>query len=224
KQNEPNPTPMQAKRLVGEVISRRQARETLDRIRANGVECAYYAVDVIDGNSMAEVLHNVQQRYGPVTSIVHGAGNIADKRIEQKVEKDFASVVDTKLKGIENVLRHVDLTKLRRMLLFSSISSVYGNAGQTDYALANEVLNKFAISFSLLHPEVKTVAICWGPWDSGMMNETLKRLYEARGIKLISQSVGTEFFIREFLGKNTEAGQIVISGQMPLDIGKANHS
>ncbi len=205
KQNHPSPTPMQAKRLVGEVISRRQARETLDRIRANGVECAYYAVDVTDGNSMAEVLQNVQQ-------------------LEQKVEKDLASVVDTKVKGLENVLRHVDLTKLRRMLLFSSISSVFGNAGQTDYALANEVLNKFAVSFSLLHPEIKTVAICWGPWDFGMMNETLKRLYEARGIKLISQSVGTEFFIREFLEKNTEAGQIVISGQIPLDIGRANHS
>jgi NAD(P)-dependent dehydrogenase (short-subunit alcohol dehydrogenase family) len=223
-QNDPNPSPVQAKRLVGEVISGRQARETLDRIRANGVECAYYAVDVTDGNSMAEVLNKVQRQYGPVTSIVHGAGNIADKRIEQKVDKDFASVVDTKVKGLENMLRHVDVTKLRRLLLFSSISSVFGNAGQTDYALANEVLNKFAISFSLLHPEVKTVAMCWGPWDSGMMNETLKRLYEARGIKLISQSVGTEFFIREFLEKNTEAGQIVISGPMPLDIGRANQS
>src|SRR5258707_8726491 len=71
---------------------------------------------------MAEVLRNVRKQYGPVTSIVHGAGNIADKRIEQKVDKDFASVVDTKVKGLENVLRHVDLTKLRRMLLFSSIS------------------------------------------------------------------------------------------------------
>jgi NAD(P)-dependent dehydrogenase (short-subunit alcohol dehydrogenase family) len=224
KQNHPNPTPKQAKRLVGEVISRRQAMETLDRIRANGVECAYYAVDVTDGNSMAEVLHNVQKQYGPVTSLVHGAGNIADKRIEQKTEKDFASVVDTKVKGLENVLRHVDLTKLRRMLLFSSVSGVFGNAGQTDYALANEVLNKFAFSFSLLHPEIKTVAICWGPWDFGMMSETLKRLYEARQIKLISQSVGTEFFVREFLEKNTEAGQIVISGQIPPDIGRANHS
>jgi hypothetical protein len=57
-----------------------------------------------------------------------------------------------------------------------------------------------------------------------MMNETLKRLYEARGIKLISQSVGTDFFIREFLEKNTEAGQIVISGQIPLDIRRADHS
>jgi len=224
KQNQPSPTPKQAKSLVGEVISRRQARETLDRIRANGVECAYYAVDVTDGNSMAEVLHNVQKQYGPVTSIVHGAGNIADKRIEQKVDKDFAAVVDTKVKGLENVLRHVDLTKLRRMLLFSSISSVFGNAGQTDYALANEVLNKFAVSFSLLHPEIKTVAICWGPWDFGMMNETLKRFYEARQIKLISQSVGTEFFTREFLEKNSEAGQIVISGQIPMDLGRANHS
>jgi KR domain-containing protein len=122
------------------------------------------------------------------------------------------------------VLRHVDLTKLRRMLLFSSISSVFGNAGQTDYALANEVLNKFAVSFSTLHPEIRTVAICWGPWDFGMMNETLKRFYEARQIKLISQSVGTEFFTREFLEKNSEAGQIVISGQIPLDLGRANHS
>src|SRR5258708_9156041 len=149
KQDQPNPTPKQAKSLVGEVISRRQARETLDRIRANGVECAYYPLNVTDRNSMAEVLRNVRKQYGPVTSVVHRAGNIADKRIEQKVDKDFASVVDTKVIGLENVLRHVDLTQLRRMLLFSSISSVFGNAGQTDYALANEVLNKFADSFSM---------------------------------------------------------------------------
>src|SRR5258708_18047364 len=92
KQNHPSPTPMQAKRLVGEVISRRQARETLDRIRANGVECAYYAVDVTDGNSMAEVLQNVHQQYGPLTSILHVPGNIADKRTEQKVTKHLPSL------------------------------------------------------------------------------------------------------------------------------------
>src|SRR5260370_2143828 len=127
---------------------------------------------------MAQTLHNVQNKCGPVTSIVHGAGNIADKRIEQKVDKDFASVVDTKVKGLENVLRHVDLTKLRRMLLFSSISSVFGNAGQTDYALANEVLNKSAAPFSLLHPEIKTLPICSGPCHFRIINQTLQRLYE----------------------------------------------
>lgn len=223
-QGHPNPTPIQAKRLVGELISRRETLKTLDRIRGNGVECAYCAVDVTDSRGMAEVLHKVQQQYGPVTSIVHGAGNLADKRIEQKVDKDLASVVDTKVKGLEHLLRHVDLTKLRRMLLFSSVSSVFGNAGQTDYALANEVLNKFALSFSLLHPKIKTVAICWGPWDLGMMNETLKRLYAARQIELISQTIGPDFFIREFFARNTEAGQVVICGQIPVAIGGANYS
>lgn len=100
-----------------------------------------------------------------MTGIIHGAGNLADKRIEKKTLDDLRSVFDVKVRGLENLLQALEPSQLRQVILFSSVSGFFGNAGQTDYALANEILNKF--SWLPLAGKQRPVlrAINWGPWD-----------------------------------------------------------
>ena len=81
-------------------------------------------------------------RLGPVTGLVHGAGVIHDKRIAEKTSAQFDSVFDTKVLGLEALLDATANEPLRFLCFFSSVAARGGNIGQSDYAMANEALNK----------------------------------------------------------------------------------
>jgi len=72
----------------------------------------------------------------------------------------------------------VDIHNLDHLVLFSSVAGFYGNVGQTDYAIANEILSKAAHQFKTNHPNTKVSAINWGAWDSGMVSGELKVQFE----------------------------------------------
>ena len=65
---------------------------------------------------------------------------------------------------------------MTHLALFSSAAGFFGNAGQSDYAAANEVLNQYALQFSQKHPKCNVVSFNWGPWEGGMVDETTLHL------------------------------------------------
>ena len=63
------------------------------------------------------------------------------------------------------------------MALFASSTGRFGRAGQIDYAVANEVLNKIAQQQVRLRPGCRVLSLNWGPWDGGMVTPALKKLF-----------------------------------------------
>ena len=58
----------------------------------------------------------------------------------------------------------------RSLQLFSSISALFGNQGQANYAAANSVLD--AMAARLRHVGQSGCSIQWGPWAmAGMANK-----------------------------------------------------
>ena len=43
-------------------------------------------------------------------------------------------------------------------------------------------------------PYTQVVSICWGAWDSGMVNKSLKEQFSKRGIELLSIQDGVNLF------------------------------
>ncbi|MFM5959009.1 MAG: KR domain-containing protein, partial [Dolichospermum sp.] len=157
------------------------------------------------------------QSWGHITGVIHGAGNLADKRLEKKTLADWQRVVTPKIIGLQNLLSVLDVARLKYLILFSSVSAYFGNAGQTDYALANEILNKFAYSCQSLYPGLQVTSINWGPWEKGMMNSVLQKYYQAQGIELISVATGTRLLREELeIGQTHRSQQILISGSLSL--------
>ena len=60
------------------------------------------------------------------------------------------------------------------------------------YAMANEVLNKWAQKLSAAMTRCRVVSINWGPWDGGMVRPALKREFERLGVELIPLQAGGE--------------------------------
>ncbi|MFM7366328.1 MAG: SDR family NAD(P)-dependent oxidoreductase, partial [Sphaerospermopsis kisseleviana] len=164
------PTPIMVQRKYQLIYSQREIKNTLKAIEKAGGKAEYLSVDITDRNLLTEKLAPVIERLGAITGIIHGAGNLADKRIEKKTIQDFETVYTAKVQGLENLLQCVPPSQLQYLVLFSSVVGFYGNVGQADYALANEILNKSAHIIKQNYPHCHVVAINWGPWESGMVS------------------------------------------------------
>lgn len=209
-----NISPKELQRAIGQVVSAREINATLDAIRSLGGEAIYIAADVTDVNSFSDKVKQAEEQLGPVSGVVHGAGNLADKKIENKTGSDFDLVVNTKVRGLNSVLKSVDLQKLKFIVLFSSVAGFFGNTGQADYALANEVLNKSAHILHKALPDCRVIAFNWGPWDSGMVSPQLKKYFTARGIPLINTDEGVETLVSAITADEPPPAQVVVGSQI----------
>ncbi len=209
------PTPKAVTGILKPILSDREIRSSLSAIRENGGTAAYISADVTDRAAIAENLAPVVEELGGITGIIHGAGVLADKFIEQKSVGEYRSVYDTKILGLEALLACVDREKLTHLALFSSAAGFFGNEGQSDYSVANEILNKTAYRFRTLYPKCHVNAFDWGPWDGGMVTPQLKRMFEERGVEVISLNGGAKVFADDLSSAELSSQVIVGSSMIP---------
>jgi NAD(P)-dependent dehydrogenase (short-subunit alcohol dehydrogenase family) len=207
-QNE-KPTPVKVQSIFKALSQAREINQTLSTIHQLGGQAEYLSVDITNLSTLQAEIDAVVQRLGKITGIIHGAGNLADKLIEDKSERDFELVYSTKVEGLENLLNCVCIDRLDFIVLFSSFVAFYGNPGQADYSLANEILNKFAHILPKRHPSCRVISIGWGPWDGGMVSPQLKKKFEEKNIELIPFEVGCQILIDE-INKSQKSRQIIV--------------
>ncbi len=201
-------------RAVGEqyqqIASQREVRQNLVRLEATGASVQYRSVDIRDAAAVAELLGSLQRELGPIRGLIHGAGVLADARIEDKTAEQFDRVWSTKVQGLRSLLEAVTPEELRLLVLFSSSSARLGRIGQSDYAMANEVLNKRAQQLTRQLPACRVLSINWGPWDGGMVTPALKRLFEQEGIGVIPLPAGAEFLLKEIQASGEREVEVMV--------------
>jgi NAD(P)-dependent dehydrogenase (short-subunit alcohol dehydrogenase family) len=185
------PLPAAIQRIWRDLRAGAEIRATLQAVAAAGGRAEYVCADVADAHSLQAALSAV----GPISGIIHGAGALADRRIEQKTAADFDAVCGPKIGGLRALLTVVPPEQLRYVVLFSSAAGFYGNFGQSDYAIANEILNKAAYALQRDHPHCRVIALDWGPWDGGMVTPALKALFAQRQIAVIPVEGGVEVLL-----------------------------
>jgi len=208
------PTPLVLEKKFQEILSGREIQATLQVITDAGGQAEYISVDITDRVMLGQKLAESVKRLGAITGIIHGAGNLADKWIEKKTIQDFETVYAAKVTGLENLLQCVPPQQLRYLILFSSVVGFYGNTGQTDYAIANEILNKSAHLFHRFHPNCRAIACNWGPWDTGMVSPELKKFFAEHGIESIPAEIGMQMLVDEMTRTNKEDVQIVMGSPL----------
>jgi NAD(P)-dependent dehydrogenase (short-subunit alcohol dehydrogenase family) len=205
------PAAAKIQKTFSAIRSSLEIQETLQSVEQAGGQAEYIRVDVADPE-LPSRLQGAVRRFGQVTGIIHGAGTLQDKLIEKKTEGDFETVYTPKVTGLDNMLHSVDMARLDFLVLFSSIVGFYGNVGQSDYAIANEILNKSAYMLKRKHPNCHVISINWGPWDSGMVTPELKKLFESRHVEVIPTEVGARMLVEALMPSGGEAVQVVVGG------------
>jgi len=208
-------------REIGEqyraLLANREILHNLDRIRATGAQVEYRNVDIRDAVAVRAVVSEIRAKFGPVRGLVHGAGVLADRRIEDKTREQFQSVYGTKVQGLRHLLAALEADDLKVLALFSSSTGRFGRTGQVDYAVANEVLNKLAQQEARQRPNCRVASLNWGPWDGGMVTPALKAVFEDEGVGVIPLAAGAELLVHT-LGSEDQAVEVVVLGGGSLPV------
>ncbi|MGG5208233.1 SDR family NAD(P)-dependent oxidoreductase [Chryseobacterium sp. MIQD13] len=203
-------SPAEIEKEMVKIFKNNQILSTIRDMEQLGSEVVYQSLDLCDEQGLSDLIKNIYEKYARLDGVIHGAGLLEDKLFKQKTSSSFERVFDTKVKPLR-VLAEQLHTDCQFVVLFSSIASVYGNKGQTDYAAANSVLDDYAKALNK-KLKGKVISINWGPWKgAGMVSPTLETEYERRGISLIPLDQGKEIFLNE-IKYGTESQVLIMSG------------
>jgi NAD(P)-dependent dehydrogenase (short-subunit alcohol dehydrogenase family) len=206
-------SPASVEALCTRLLRDLEMRTNQAAMRQAGATVQYVQMDVHDAEALAPFVERVYRQYGRLDGVIHGAGIIEDRLIEQKSLDSFNRVFQTKVDSAFTLSRVLRPDSLRFLAFFSSVAARFGNRGQADYAAANEVLNKLAVYLDRAWPG-RVVSFNWGPWDrAGMVSAEARRQFAERGLQLISPRDGCEAFDRELrLGHKGEVEVILGDG------------
>ncbi|HUF90161.1 MAG TPA: SDR family NAD(P)-dependent oxidoreductase, partial [Gemmatimonadota bacterium] len=207
----PGARPAEVERRLKEILAAREIRSTLAAIHAAGGRARYHSVDVRRASAFGATIDEIYALHGRLDVAIHAAGLIEDKLLVHKSSASFERVFDTKVNGALTLVGKLrDDTRL--VVFFSSAAGIYGNAGQTDYAAANDVLDRLALHLAERGP-MRAISVAWGPWDSaGMVSPELRREYERRGIGLIPLDAGVASLLDEIDQPRPDVARVVLMG------------
>ena len=198
---------------VDKILANREVLATLAALEAEGAKTRYAALDVRDAEALGALLTEVRAAWGPIHGLVHGAGVLADAFIDKKTDAQFDRVFDTKVLGLRALLEATQTDPIQWLCLFSSVAARAGNPGQSDYAMANEILNKVAaVEARRREGRCRVVSIGWGPWDGGMVTPALRGHFESMGVALLGVAAGAQAFVRELSAAPSDDVEVVIGG------------
>jgi len=188
-------------REIDAQVSRQQAalevRAGISQLQAAGATVEYHSLDARDGAALSALVAGVRTRHQRIDGLVHAAGVIEDKLITDKTAESFDRVVGTKLDTLGHLIPLFADAPPRWVSLFTSVAGRYGNRGQSDYACANEAMNRWAWVLSRNWGAVR--AFNWGPWDAGMASAAVRAQFRERGIVPIPLQTGAAAFVDEMV-------------------------
>jgi acyl transferase domain-containing protein/NAD(P)-dependent dehydrogenase (short-subunit alcohol dehydrogenase family) len=205
-------TPAAVEEQYRRLMRDRERRCTLERLAELAPLVELHPLDVRDDGRFADLIESIYGRFGRLDGVIHGAGVVDDHLLLSKADRAFDEVFDTKVRGALTLARTLRPEGLRFLVFFSSVAARYGYAGGTDYAAANDVLNRLAWVLDRSWPG-RVVSIGWGPWDEvGIAARYPEELHVRQGLYRIPPAVGREHFLRELLHGTKGEAEVLIFG------------
>ncbi len=207
------PTPKLIERELARLERAAAARDALAAIEAAGGTAHWHQCDLRDGAQVRAAVERALATSGGVDVLLHCAGLEISHYLPDKPQAEYDLVFDVKADGWFHLLDALGEHRPGAAVVFSSIAGRFGNAGQTDYAAANDLLAK---SISALRREgVRGIAIDWTAWAGiGMATRgSIPKMMELAGIDMLPPEIGVPIVRRE-LTASGDGREIVVAGRL----------
>jgi acyl transferase domain-containing protein/NADPH:quinone reductase-like Zn-dependent oxidoreductase/acyl carrier protein len=198
--------------LIGRRGAPPDAEAALRALAQAGVTVTALAADVSRADDVADVLAHIRRHSPPLRGVVHTAGVLADGILLQQDADRFRRVAHPKADGGWHLHVQTGAAPLDFFVLFSSVTSVLGSPGQSNYAAANAFLD--ALAHRRRAEGLPALSINWGPWSRvGMAARLAQGGREAlRGLRPINPDEGVA--VLATLLRQETAGQVSV---VPFD-------
>ena len=208
-------TPALVEKELASLERAHAAQAAIDAVLAAGGTPHYFSVNLADAPAVAKVIDQVRQRHGRIDVLLHAAGIERSHFLPDKDPREFDLVFDVKADGFFNLLHAIGDMPLGATVAFSSIAGRFGNAGQTDYSSANDLLCKITSNFRTTRPATRGIVIDWTAWGGiGMATRgSIPKMMELAGIDMLPPEAGVPLIRRELTAGSTR-GEIVVAQRL----------
>ncbi|MGD9888323.1 MAG: type I polyketide synthase [Halothiobacillaceae bacterium] len=119
------------------------------------------ALDVSDSKAVTSLCSKISKTKHPLRGIIHAAMVIDDALIQNLNAERMASVITPKVAGAWHLHQATQNQPLDFFVMYSSVTTLIGNAGQANYVAANAALE--ALASARRGQGLAATALCWGP-------------------------------------------------------------
>lgn len=158
-----------------------------DELEALGADVMVCQADVMDERDLKAVLSDLNKNKAVLKGVFHCAGLLDDGILVQMDWQKFSRVMMPKVAGAWLLDKLTRKCPLDHFVLFSSVLSLMGTAGQANYAAANTFLDSLVARRQA--EGLPALALNWGPWAieglATASGEKGRALWRARGTRYI---------------------------------------
>src|SRR3569833_508452 len=184
------------------------AAELRAELEELGARATVVACDAADRDALAGVLAAIPAEL-PLTGVVHAAGVGQAAAFDATPLATVAELTAAKLGGAANLDALLGDRELDFFIMFSSISGVWGSAGQSAYGAANAYLD--ALAQRRRSRGLVATSVAWGPRaDAGMATDEVSENLRQRGLRRIAHPDAIAELSRAVLKRDVKVTYVVV--------------
>ena len=206
--------------LLGRSALSGNKQRSLEMLKSNTGKIEYQIVNINEISQVEQCVENIINKYGRLDGVIQTTSVLHDGLLRDKDFSDFSDVISSKMNGTFNLDEATKNLTLDFFVLFSSISSVFGNAGQSDYCVANTYLDLFSgyrdHLVSMRNRSGYSLSINWPLWQvEGLTLDqaTIDFICEETGLRPLNAQQGADIF-EQLVNKNIDKQMIPLVGNI----------
>ena len=147
---------------------------------------------------------NVKELFSKIPNIkgiIHSAGVLRDGLFQKQTEETYSEVYESKALIAKHLDKYSADLDLDNFICYSSVSSMMGNIGQTNYSTANAYLDNLILDRN--NRGLCGLSIQWSAWEilsGGMVNSDVLNNLKQMGLIPITEQMG-EGFLNNIINK-----------------------
>ena len=211
------PTPVTIDRQIMAIERSDAALRAVESVEAVGGKALWRSANLLDGPAITGIVEGIRKAHGRIDVLVHAGGIEISRKLSEKEAREFDLVLDIKADGFFSLLKAAEGMPIGATVVFSSVAGRFGNAGQTDYSAANNLLCAMSSALRRSRPETRTIAIDWTAWGGiGMATRgSIPTIMAAAGISMLPPESGIPTVRRELVAGGG-SGELVVAGTLGI--------
>jgi acyl transferase domain-containing protein/acyl-CoA synthetase (AMP-forming)/AMP-acid ligase II/acyl carrier protein/NAD(P)-dependent dehydrogenase (short-subunit alcohol dehydrogenase family) len=176
--------------LAGRRGTSQEAEHLRDELAKRKIKVLFVKADVSVADDVDDIFEIAKENGLKIKGIIHSAGVLDDAVIMNQTLEKFRNVLEPKAKSAWLLYERTKKSALQFYIMYSSIASVLGSAGQANHSSANSFLD--SLSKFIQAQGLKAMSINWGVWSEigSAAEKGADKQEKISGIETISPSEG----------------------------------
>ena len=138
--------------VIGTATTEKGANAISNQFEKNKINGQGMILNVTDDDNIAEMMKNINEKYGTVDILINNAGITRDNILMRMKQDEWDEIININLASVfkmsKAVLRGMMKKKAGRIVSITSVVGAMGNSGQTNYAAAKAGIMGFTKSLA----------------------------------------------------------------------------